>query len=139
MREWNDVTLIAIQENAPAYFQVWELPAHQLLAYPSRRPRKFKTEEKAQDYINQEYRSGILQVQYEDIEEEIVRRKTPYPCDYCRQGVLFSTLTRVVKEVYPDTGMPATWDMVCEDCIRKAQDQQEETDYGFCEDPDSIR
>ena len=76
MHEWEDETLVAICNCSNNKFEVWELPARQLHKVGGRKP-KFRTYEKAEQYIEDQY-TNVLVVKPDDIREEISRREAAY-------------------------------------------------------------
>ena len=76
MHEWEDETLVAICNCSNNKFEVWELPARQMRMVGGRTP-KFRTYEKAEDYIAEQY-TGVLIVTPDEIREEMSRREASY-------------------------------------------------------------
>jgi hypothetical protein len=76
MHEWEDETLVAICNCSNNKFEVWELPARQMHMVGGRKP-KFRTYEKAEGYIAEQYTS-VLFVSADDIREEMSRREAAY-------------------------------------------------------------
>jgi hypothetical protein len=74
MNQWYDETLVAIFANVNNKFEVWELPARQLCTV-SKRGRIFRTEERAEQFITEQFPDSVLRVTDDDILEEMKRRE----------------------------------------------------------------
>jgi len=75
MNQWYDETLVAIFYATNNKYEVWELPARQLCTV-SMRGRSFHTEERAEQFIAEQFNSSdILLVTADDILEEMKRRE----------------------------------------------------------------